>query len=210
MIPMRAAALLLSCTTISASATTVTPSGDVSYEGSYSADSLYVVAVDALLDRDASGFDWPVGATGPDPVTNGDILGWFDGQRDPVFVLASAYVPGLDFPLPTGEITGTVTMIGSQTEVTIVASPLIVLDAPGEAETTVTASGPYAILGVYPGGWYVRGISEQGDVCYMDPSCTTSPLVVVTLGEIRTGIDIDFSPLPVEGRSWGGMKSLYR
>ena len=168
------------------------------------------VALFALIDVDASGFDWDIGAPAGDVQTNGDVVGWYDGQQDPVFLTPSTSQPNLDFAMPTGEIHGNVILIGGQTNVFILATSQVGGDVPGEAEAMVSATGPYRVVGVYPGDWIVQGISDQGDVCFGDATCASPTIVTLALGEVRTGIDIDFTPLPVEANSWGSVKSLYR
>ncbi len=166
----------------------------------------------ALIDRDGSGFDWAVGTNNPaaDPLTPGDVLGWYAGQQDLVVLSPASSQTGLDFAMPTGEIHGTVTLVSGQTNPFILVTTQVGGDVAGEAEVAVLASGPYQVVGVYPGTWLVQGISDQGDICFGDPTCATPTFITLGLGEVRTGIDIDFSPLPVEAESWGSVKSLYR
>ncbi len=223
----------------------VTFSGTVTYDGAYTADTLYAMVVDptgdsralgfaavpagspplslpysidfdnaglvapvvvgAVLDVDGSGFD----SDSLDTVqTNGDLLGWYDGQQDPLLVDAATSRSGLDYAIATGEIRGNVTFASGQTWAEIEALSLPNLWSP--QIFAMAAEGTYALVGLYPGEWIIAGDSAVAHLCYGDPLCASPTAIDLAPGEVRTGIDLDFSTVAVEAQSWGAIKELYR
>lgn len=77
-----------------------------------------------------------------------------------------------------------------------------------------TATGPYVIRGLYPGAYCVSAEGSTGSgslrVCFGDPDCESPTLVTLSAGEIRTGVDLDFTTVAVEEVSWGMLKGRYR
>ncbi len=220
----------------------ITFSGTVSYTGSYSVDSLYVVAVDinvslvfgyvalpagppplslpyaidfdnagaihplmlaAILDIDGSGFD-PSSLAGMIPSAN--IVGWYASQANPTMVDVGSSQAGLDFFLPTAEIRGTFTFHDGQTWVDLYAQPMGGFGRLAHYDV----AGPYELRGLYPGTWVAGAFGPDFSMCYGDPTCMNPTAIPLASGEIRTGIDFDFSTVAVEGTSWGKVKSLYR
>lgn len=155
----------------------------------------------AVLDVDDSGYD-PM-----NPSTSPDIVGWYAGALDPTFIDTGFSQTGLDFPLPTGEIRGNVIFAPSQTWATIMACSVPNSWCPQEFD--LASNGSYAIVGLYAGDWIVEGDSDQGTLCYGDPNCVTPTVLSLTAGEVRTGVDLDFSILAMDARSWGRIKAKY-
>jgi hypothetical protein len=73
----------------------------------------------------------------------------------------------------------------------------------------LASNGSYAIVGLYAGDWIVEGDGDQGTLCYGDPNCVTPTVLSLAVGEVRAGIDLDFSILAVAARSWGRIKEKY-
>ena len=159
----------------------------------------------AVLDVDGSGFH-------PDSLENAitydDVLGWYAGGEAPTFVDAATSHSGLDFELPTAEIRGTITFYSGQPWAEI--EPYTVVDLWSPRSVTVFAAGPYAIRGLYAGNHIVVGWAPPGEICYGDATCITPTIVTLANGEIRTGVDLDFSPFAVEPDTWGRIKAQYR
>jgi len=155
-----------------------------------------------------------VGGGGLD-VTGDDVFGWYAGAQTPTGIPSSSSASGLDFALPRAEIHGTVTFVAGQTGARIDVSPdALCLTEGFRPRTDLSSPGSYAVVGIYPGTYCVKaeGETDSGTLyeCYGDPDCQAP--VTVTLGamEVRTGIDFDFSLVPVETVTWGGIKSRYR
>lgn len=168
------------------------------------------VLVGAILDVDGSGFD---ADSLDNSLTGTDVLGWYDGHLDPVFVSTSASQTGLDFALPTAEVRGTVIFAQGQTWADLEACSIPNSWCPYTLK--MQAAGSYSFPGLYAGGWKVRGYGPSSEICYGDPTCANPTEITVADGEIRTGIDIDFSAVgapsgSVTGQSWGRTKSGYR
>jgi hypothetical protein len=159
-----------------------------------------------LLDVDGSGFD-PDSLE--DVVTNADLLGWYAGQAAPTFVDPSTSQSGLDFDLPTAEIRGEVVFESGQAWADIQAFALP--DEWSPLTFGATASGPYALLGLYAGDFAVTAWGGSfGRICYGDPTCVSPTIVTLVDGEIRTGVDLDFRPSAVESQTWSRLKALWR
>jgi hypothetical protein len=162
--------------------------------------------VAALLDVDGSGFD-------PDSLdtTLGepDILGWYAGQSLPLHVAVGASHANLDFALPRGEIRGDVTFDSGQTYAEIMAPTFP--DYWSTKMDELTASGPYAIIGLYAGDYVVAGWDGMfRSICYGDPSCTNPTVLSLAVGQVMNGVDLDFRPTALGTRSWGRVKALHR
>ncbi len=155
----------------------------------------------AVLDVDDSGYD-PVNLS-----TSPDIVGWYAGAADPTFIDTGFSQTGLDFPLPTGEIRGNVIFAPGQTWATIMACSVPNMWCPQEFD--LISSGSYAIVGLYAGDFIVGGDGSLGDICYGDPNCISPTVVSLAAGEVRTGIDLDFSVLAITAESWGRIKAKY-
>jgi hypothetical protein len=166
------------------SATPVTFSGTITYQGSYSADTLYTAVLDTSGTPDVNVLDSqaiPVGfapynqpysltfdnaTAGPslfvaallDVNGNGlsDVFGWYAGAASPVGVSPATSHSGLDFALPRAEIHGTLTLTPGLSFARV--------DVSGDLSCTMegfrprpffTTSGSYEIVGIYPGTYCV-------------------------------------------------------
>lgn len=164
--------------------------------------------VASFLDVDGGGID---------SVGGGDVFGWYAGGPAPTAIPPDSSQSGLDFALPRAEIHGTVALTAGQTEarIDVTGDPACILEGfrPG---TYVYASGPYSILGIYPGTWCVNAVgfdSVLGSLraCYGDPDCVTPSLLTLSATDVVMGIDLDFTAITaVESHSWGSVKALYR
>ena len=163
------------------------------------------VLLAAFLDVDHSGF----AADSLDrAVTNGDVLGWYDGNPDPAFLDVGVSRIALDFALPTAEIHGNIVFATGQTSADIEA--FSIPNDWSRPALKIHSPGPYAIIGLYAGSWGVHGAGPYGDLCYGDPACSSPTVVNLAAGEVRTGIDLDFRVTAVVPTSWGRIKELYR
>ncbi len=226
----------------------VTYSGNVSYQGTYAGDTLYVAVLDTTGSEDVTILDIRSYAVDTPPfnqpfdltfdnaganatvfvvalldtdgdgltVTGVDVFGWYSGTQIPTAVSTASSQSGLDFALPRAEIRGTVTFAAGQTDyrmrVTDDAACIQEGFRPGEDETT---PGDYAIVGIYPGTYcvFAEGQTDTGSLkaCFGDVDCRTPTLITLGATEVRTGVDFDFSAIvPVEGVTWGRIKSLHR
>jgi hypothetical protein len=230
-----------------AGADMVTFSGTVSYQGSYSGDSLYVAILDTtgtedvtLLAVGAFGVGAPpfdqsfslefdnAGVTAPlllasfldvdggglGDVGGADVFGYYDGNVMPASISPAASQTGLDFSLPRGEIRGTLTLAPGQPEVRIDATPDALCQMEGfRPQPRATTSGPYAIIGLYPGTYcvYAEESSSSTRTCFGDPTCAGPTLVTLGETEVKMGVDLDFtSVVPVLPTTWGRVKGRYR
>jgi hypothetical protein len=147
-------------------------------------------------------------------VTNADVLGWYDGHLNPVFVDTNVSQSALDFALPTAEIRGNVTFAQGQTWADIEACSVPESWCPYTFQ--MQSAGSYAFPGLYEGGWTVRGYGPSAEICYGDPMCENPTEVFLAPGEIREDIDLDFSAVvaaqsgAVGVQSWGRTKARYR
>jgi len=144
-----------------------------------------------------------------------DVFGWYDGNQSPAQVSSASSRSGLDFELPRAEIHGTITFAAGQAEARPDASPDPSCLLEGfRPRPVVNSSGTYAIVGLYPGSYCVNadGSGDSGylKVCYGDPSCASPTAVTLTGTEVRNGVDLDFSVVPVLPSTWGRVKSRYR
>jgi hypothetical protein len=170
-----------------------------------------VVFVAALLDVDGGGVY--------DGLSDVDILGWYAGTTEPAGIAPDASQSGLDFPLPTAEIHGAVTLAPGQADAWVEATYDAACDGSGgigDTNARVFASGPYTIRGIYPGTYCVFGEGMVpnawgGKICHGDPHCATPTLIVLGTSTIATGVDLDFNALlaPVRQTTWGVLKTLY-
>jgi hypothetical protein len=229
-------------------ASPVTLEGTVSYNGAYSADTLYVAAIDTAGGEDVNLLDLVGYAVGNSPlaqpysvtfentgvspmvfiaafldvdgggvndISGADVFGWYGEQPEPTPVSSLASQGNLDFSLPRAEIHGTITLAAGQDEARIDISQDVTCGVEGlRPGTYVFASGDYEIVGLYAGSYClsargnVMGIPVR--VCYGDPSCSVPVEVTLTATQVRTGLDLDFTPTAVEQVSWQNLKSLYR
>jgi hypothetical protein len=175
----------------------------LSFDNGSTAPSVFVAS---FLDVDGGGVE---------NVGSADVFGWYNGGTGPAQISSATSQSGLDFPLPRAEIHGTITLAEGMTQ----CRPDVTTGACGvegfRPQSEVIGSGPYAIIGVYPGTYCVfadgPGPMGQLTACYGDPTCTSPTLVTLTEIEVRNNVDLDFSSLvPVEPSTWGWIKSRYR
>lgn len=226
----------------------VTFSGTITYQGSYSGDSLYVAALDTAGTLDvtllglkslavgSSPFTQPyalefdntgtsamlfvaafldVDGGGVDSLGGADVFGWYGEGAAPVGVSSAAPQSGLDFALPRAEIYGYITFAPGQMEARVdVSADLACLNQGFRPGHFAYGSGPYAIIGVYPGSYCVSasGYSPSGPlrICYGDPTCASPAAITVAATEVRVGVDLDFTTTSVATIPWGRVKVLYR
>jgi len=166
------------------------------------------VFVASFLDVDGGGID---------SVGGGDVFGWYAGTATPMGVSSGSSQAGLDFALPRAELHGTITLTAGLTEarIDVTGDAACVLEGfrPG---TFATSSGPYSVLGLYPGTYCVNADGNDSvlgylRVCFGDATCVSPAAVTLTATEVRNGVDLDFTlATAVESSSWGSVKALYR
>jgi len=166
-----------------------------------------LVQVVALLDVDGGGTS---------SVSGADIFGWYGENPNPLGVSSAASLTDLDFFLPLAEIHGTLTFAPGQTDARVnVTTPITgCLNGGFRPSDPFLTDGSYAIVGVYEGVYCIsgEGSTPTGNIvtCYNDPSCSVTTYVDVGIGEIVTGIDLDFAAtVPVHRTTWGLVKSRY-
>lgn len=145
-----------------------------------------------------------------------DVFGWYDGQATPASIPSNQSASGLDFSLPRAEIHGELTLAPGQFDARPDATldPACLLEG-FRPQPEITSSGPYSIIGLYPGTYCVSasGVTPMGfaKVCFGDPSCASPMLITLTETEMRIGVDLDFTQLvPVQRVTWGLLKERYR
>jgi hypothetical protein len=151
---------------------------------------------------------------GIEDVTEADVFGYYDGNLMPASIPSSTSQAGLDFSLPRAEIHGTLTLSPGQSEVRIDATSDPLCEMEGfRPQQRYSSSGPYSIVGLYPGTYCVYSEESSGStrVCFGDPTCVSPTLVTLSETEVKTGVDLDFTAIvPVDPTTWGQVKSRYR
>lgn len=172
-----------------------------------SATASPLVTVAALLDVDGGGTA---------SVSGADIFGWLGADMTPAYISSASSQNLLDVLLPVSEIHGNLTFAPGQTAARVnITTPITgCLNEGFRPSDPFTTEGAYAIVGVYEGVYCIngQGTTPGGNIvtCYNDPSCTHETYVEVRVGDILTGIDLDFSAtVPVERTTWGLLKSRY-
>jgi hypothetical protein len=178
---------------------------EISFDNALATGPLVVAAA---LDLDGGGI-----AT----INSNDIVGWYASAPDPTLISPATSHSGIDFSLPKAEIRGAVTFGPDQLIASINA--LTGEDCQGytfHSQLEMDATGPYTILGLYPGTYCVNGGGLSMSlgwfsVCYGDPLCTSPTFVTLTESQIVTGVDLDYSAItPTESTTWGTVKGAYR
>ena len=178
---------------------------DVSFDNTLATGSLVVAAA---LDVDGGGLQ-AIGA--------GDVVGWYASTPDPMLISPAASLSGIDFSLPLAELHGTLTFGPDQTNAFLNAVTSANCQGGSfQPQTEVASSGPYAIIGLYPGTYCIHGGGPSASlgwltICYGDPLCLDPTLVTLTESQVLNGVDLDFSVIaPTEQAAWGTVKSAYR
>ena len=231
------------------SAAPVTFSGTITYQGTYSADTLYAAVLDTsgtldvnVLSLQAIPVGFPpysqpyslpfdntgvgpsllvaafldVNGGGTNTIDGTDVFGWYAGGAAPTGVSPATSQSGLNFELPRAEIHGNLTLVPGISVARVDVSGDLSCAMEGfRPAPVITSSGPYDIVGIYPGTYCVSadgyGFSGNLHVCYGDPKCVSPTPVTLTTTQVQMGVDLDFSALsPVETTTWGRVKSLYR
>jgi len=226
----------------------VTFSGTITYQGSYSGDSLYVAALDTAgtedvtllgltsIAVDSSPFTQPyslefdntgvsahllvaafldVDGGGVDSLGGADVFGWYGEGAGPAGIASATSQSGLDFALPRAEIHGGIIFAPGQFEARVdVSADLTCLTEGFRPGHFAYSSGPYAIIGVYPGSYCVSasgyGTSGPLRVCYGDPTCVNPTAITMVENGVYLGVDLDFTTTSVATLPWGSVKVLYR
>jgi len=159
----------------------------------------------AFLDVDGGGLEDVGGA---------DVFGYYDGNVMPASISSATPQTDLDFSLPRAEIHGTLTLAPGQSEIRIDATTDVLCQMEGfRPQPRLTSSGPYVIVGLYPGTYCVYSEESSGSTrtCFGDPTCASPTLVTLSPTEVMMGVDLDFtSVVPVNPTTWGRVKSRYR
>jgi hypothetical protein len=165
------------------------------------------VFVASFLDVDGGGID-DIGGT--------EVFGWYAGSAIPAAVSSAASQSGLDFPLARAEIHGTVTFAPDQIEAWVALSDDPLCGSEWfRPRVYVSGSGPYSIIGVYPGTYcaYAEGYGVTWPhvrMCFGDVLCVNPTLITLSETQVETGVDFDFTGIiPVRPMSWGQVKSRY-